>query len=85
MEPAQFLVVIGLTYFFEEKAMSISYPKSPRERHLREHTESLLFWTVGVLAVVGMVSFVYGIQSQQHLASNPLAATTGPAMPVPPS
>jgi len=46
--------------------MPISYPKSPQERHLRAHTETLLFWSAGVLAVVAAVSFVCGIQSQQH-------------------
>src|SRR5712671_1744660 len=71
----------GFDHTLKEKAVSISYPKSPQGRHLREHTETLLLWSAGVLAVVEVVSFVCGIQNQQHLAPIPLALT--PTMPVP--
>jgi hypothetical protein len=64
--------------------MSINYPKSPSERHLREHTHSLLFWSGGVLAVVGLVAIVCGLFNQPQLASNPLTPTN-PAMLMPPS
>ena len=61
--------------------MTIAYPKSPEARHLRKHTEALLFWSAGVLALVAAVSFVCVIQNQQHSAPIPLALT--PMMPVP--
>ena len=58
--------------------MSINYPISPSMRHLSAHTESLLLWSVGVLAIVGLVAFVCDI-SKLPLVSNTLAATTAQA------
>ena len=62
--------------------MSIHYPKSPSERHLREHTHTLLSWSAVVMAVVGLLGLVCGSYSRPRLAADTLGVTTG-VMPMP--
>jgi hypothetical protein len=68
--------------------MSMNYPKSSSERHLRQHTDNLLGWSAAVLVVVGMIAFSWSMSGHPSSASNP-PTTVGQsniaaAAPIPP-
>ena len=57
--------------------MSMNYPKSPNERHLREHTDNLLGWSVAVLVVVGMIAFSWGMSGNRNNSESNPPTTVG--------